>query len=170
MSSTSITFLISAADLATSQVLYVKVTNPVPGGGSSGLGSVTVLQQTPSPVLSQVTPTQIVMGSTDALIVVTGTNLAQQVSSGSWASTSQIQWNGTPLTTLWYSFYGNSQSITATVPANLLTALGTANVTAVSSTSTPATSNALTISIIPPPPPTVSSSAPTLAPSILRPR
>ena len=68
------------------------------------------------------------------------------------------------LTTLWYSFYGNSQSITATVPANLLTALGTANVTAVSSTSTPATSNALTVSIIPPPPPTVSSISPNTGP------
>ena len=164
VSSTSLTFLISAADLATSQVLYVKVTNPVPGGGSSGLGSVTILQQTPTPVLSQVTPTQIVMGSTDAQIVVTGTNLAQQVSSGTWASTSQIQWNGTSLTTLWYSFYGNSQSITATVPANLLTAVGTANVTAVSSTSTPATSNALTVSIIPPPPPTVSFISPNTGP------
>ena len=65
---------------------------------------------------------------------------------------------------LWYSFYGNSQSITATVPANLLTAVGTANVTAVSSTSTPATSNALTVSIIPPPPPTVSFISPNTGP------
>ena len=107
VSSTNLTFLISATDLATSQILYVNVTNPVPGGGSSGSASVTILEQTPTPVLSQVAPAQIVMNTNNAQIVVTGSNLAQQVSSGAWVATSRIQWNGTPLTILWYSFYGN---------------------------------------------------------------
>ena len=164
VSSTNLTFLISATDLATSQILYVNVTNPVPGGGSSGSASVTILEQTPTPVLSQVAPAQIVMNTNNAQIVVTGSNLAQQVSSGAWVATSRIQWNGTPLTILWYSFYGNLQSITAAVPANLLTSVGTGNVTAVSSTSTPATSNSLPVSIIEPPPPSVSSISPNTGP------
>ncbi len=163
LSSTQLTFQVTAADQATSQMLQVKVTNPAPGGGSSGSTSVLILQQTPTPVLSQVNPTQIVMGSGDTQIAVVGTNLGQQVTNGAFVLTSQIQWNSTLLTTQWYT-YGNSQTISAVVPASLLTSVGTANVTVVSSTSTPATSNAIAVSIIPPPPPTISSINPNTGP------
>jgi hypothetical protein len=164
VSSTKLTFLVSVADQATSQILYVIVTNAVPGGGSSGSASVVILKQTPTPVLTQVSPAQIVVGSADTQIIVTGSNFVQQLSNGQSILTSQIQWNGTLLTTLYYGYYGTAQSITAMVPASLLTSIGTAQVTAVSSTSTPATSNALPVSIISPPPPSVSSISPNTGP------
>jgi hypothetical protein len=166
VSSTKLTFLVSVADQATNKILNVNVANPAPGGGSSGSASVLILQQTSTPVLTQVTPTQIVMGSTDTQIVVTGSNLAQQLSNGVWVITSQIQWNGTALPSQgsWFNFNSNTQGIAATVPASLLTSTGTANVTAVSSTSTPATSNALPVSIVQPPAPTVSSISPNTGP------
>ena len=164
VSSTKLTFLVSVADQATNNILNVNVANPAPGGGSSGSTSVLILEQTPTPVLTQVTPPQIVMGSTDTQIVVTGTSFAQQLSNGQSVLTSQVQWNGTPLTTQTYSYFATSQVIVAIVPASLLTSTGTGNVTVVSSTSTPATSNTLPVSIIQPPAPTVSSISPNSGP------
>ncbi len=166
VSSTKLTFLLTVTDQATSQILHVIVTNAVPGGGSSGSASVVILNQTPTPILVQVSPAQIVLGSNNTQIVVTGANLAQQISSGAWVVTSQIQWNGTALTTQGsgFNFNNNSQSIAAIVPASLLTSVGTGTVTAVSSTSTPSTSNAITVSIIPPPPPSISSISPNSGP------
>jgi trimeric autotransporter adhesin len=164
VSSTQMTFQVSVSDQATSQLLYVKVVNPSPGGGASDPASVSILDKTLTPVLTQVTPTQILTGSTDTFIVVAGANLGQQVSDGGWVLTAQIMWNGTALPTQWYSIYGNSQYVSATVPASLLTSAGTANITAFSGTSTPTTSNALTLSVIPPPAPTVSAISPSAGP------
>ena len=165
VNSTKLTFQITVTEQATSQALLIQVVNPTPGGGLSILMPLNVLQKTPTPVLTQVTPTQIVMGSSDTQIVVTGSDLGQQFgNNNSSVLTSQIQWNNTPLTTYWYFYYGNPQTIYANVPASLLTSTGTANVTVVSSTSTPSTSNALTVTIIPPPPPSVSSISPNTGP------
>lgn len=165
VSSTKLTFQLTVADQATGQQFWIQVLNPAPGGGLSASVPLFILNQAPTPVLSQVTPDQIVMGSVDTQITVTGSNLGQQLSNGTWVTTSQVQWNGTLLTTAWFSPYGGtSQSISATVPASLLTASGTASVSVVSSTSAPATSNALTVTIIPPPPPSVSSITPNTGP------
>jgi len=165
VNSTKLTFQATVADQAKGQQFWIQVLNPAPGGGLSVSVPLYILNQTPTPVLTQVAPAQIVMGSGDTMISVVGSNLGQQLANGVWTTTSQVQWNGTPLTTAWFSPYGGtSQSIAATVPANLLTTTGTANVTVVSSTSTPSTSNTLTVTIIPPPPPSVSSITPNTGP------
>lgn len=164
VSSTQLTFAVTTADQATSQILSVAVSNPAPGGGLSGSAAVTILLQTPAPVLTQVSPTQILQDSSDTLLAVTGTNLAQQLSNGSWTLTSQIQWNSMALNTTLAYAYNGSETILATVPASQLTSVGTANVSVISSTSTPATSNALTISIISPPAPTISGISPDTGP------
>lgn len=166
VSATSLTFQATVADQATSQQLAVQVVTPSPGGGMTGSAPLFILQKSPTPVLTQIMPSQIVMGSGDTQITVTGSNLGQQFVNGAFVTTSQIQWNGTKLTPIWSSPYAGPslQSISVTVPANLLTSVGTANITAISSTSTPTTSNALTVSIIPPPPPTVTSISPNAGP------
>jgi len=163
ISSTQLSFSVTVADQATSQILSVYVNNPTPGGGNSGTAAVNILTQLPTPVLSQVNPTQIVQGSSDTTLVITGTNLAEQVS-GNWTTTSQIYWNGTALTTSLMYAYNSTDVVYATVPASLLTTVGTANITAVSSISTPSTSNALTVSVTLPPAPTISSIYPNSGP------
>jgi trimeric autotransporter adhesin len=164
VSSTQLTFAVTAADQTTSQVLSINVSNPAPGGGLSGSSPLTILTPTPTPVLSGISPTQIVQNSPDTVISVTGTNLAQQLPGSGWVLTSQIQWNNTVLKTSIVYVYNGTETIAATVPASQLTTVGTANITVVSSTSTPATSNALTISVITPPPPTVTGLYPNTGP------
>jgi trimeric autotransporter adhesin len=165
VSATQLTFTLSASDLSSTQQLFITVVNPSPGGGTAGGGYLNVLQQTPAPVLSQVTPDSFVVGSADTTIQVSGTNLAQQIAPYNFVSTATVNWNGTALTTLGASVIGQQQIVLAQVPASLLAAIGTASITVTSETSTPATSNALSVSITNPPPPTLTSLYPASGPT-----
>lgn len=165
VSPTQLTFQLTAADLTTVQQLSVAVTNPTPAGGTVAIGTLWILQSTAAPVITSVSPTQFVVGSGQSFITVSGTNLYQQVGASSYYLTSTVLWNGTALTTEYASPYNSpSQSITALVPANLLTATGTANITVSSSVSTPSVSNSLPVSITNPPPPTLTSIYPSGGP------
>jgi hypothetical protein len=164
VSSTQLTFQLAASDLAEAQQLSVSVVNPTPGGGTGNAGALNVLQTTPAPVLSQASPNTFVAGSDNQSIQVYGTNLVQQIAPYNSVSTATIQWNGSPLTTYGFGTSGLQQYISAQVPASLLTTTGTASITVVSQTSTPATSNALSVSITNPPAPTLTAIYPNSGP------
>ena len=157
ISPTQISFQLAAADLATAQQFTVAVMNPAPGGGTNSAGTLLILQSTPAPTISSVSPTQFIVGSQQSSITVYGTNFFQTVGLNTYFVTATVQWNGTPLTTQFISPFNGSPYITATVPANLLTATGTANITVSSTTSTPSVSNSLPVTIVNPPPPTLTS-------------
>ncbi|MDR3740791.1 MAG: IPT/TIG domain-containing protein [Terracidiphilus sp.] len=164
VNSSQLTFQLTAADLATAQSLSVTIQNPAPIGGSASAGTLYVLQSTATPVLTQVSPSQIVAGSGSTTITIYGSNLLQQLSSGSYYLTSTVLWNGTALTSTSYSTYYSTPYLVATVPASLLTTTGTASVTVSSIAATPAVSNALTVSITNPPAPTLTSISPSAGP------
>ncbi len=165
ISSTQLTFQLTVADQATSQEVLVEVVNPSPGGGTTRSQTLTVLPQTPTPVITQVQPTQFYVQEGAATIEVIGTNLFSQISTGPYTyetfATSTVFWNGTALSTQSYGSYSStSEYIFATVPAGLLSSAGPATITVSSATSTPAVSNALTVTVSNPPVPTLTSIAP----------
>jgi hypothetical protein len=165
LSATQVTFQLTAADEATSQVLTFSVVNPSPGGGSI-LGQVDILSQTPTPVLMSLSPSQFYTGAAASTITVNGSNLFSQLNSGLIPlNATSLLWNGTALTITGFSnnfAFGNSapQSIIAQVPASLLAAAGTATITVNSATATPAVSNALTVTISTAPVPVLTSISP----------
>jgi len=164
VSATQLTFQLTVAEQATSQLLPVTVMNPTPGGGTSLGAALEILPQTTTPVITQVSPTQFVAGSGDTYIYVNGSGLYTTLSSNGYVLTSSVLWNGTPLTTgLAYDFDSGVQ-VYAIVPASLLTTAGTASITVSSTTSTPSTSNALTVTIANPPTPTLTSISPSSGP------
>jgi hypothetical protein len=165
VSATQLTFQVSVTEQATAQLLPVTVVNPTPGGGSSFAATLEILPQTATPVITSVSPTQLVVGSGATYIYVYGTGLYTQLSSGQYVLTSSVLWNGTPLTVVSAYIYGNGTAAdVAQVPASLLTTAGTAIITVNSSTSTPAVSNALSLPIVNPPPPTLTSLSPNAGP------
>jgi hypothetical protein len=164
VSATQLTFQLTVADQASTQQIALTVVNPAPGGGTAFAGDLFVLAQSPTPVISQVSPSQIIAGSGTTYIVVYGTNLSQLVGVNSYYQVATVLWNGTPLTTSLYNFAGTNQSVEAQVPASLTASTGTATITVSSATSTPAVSNSLTVSIVNPPPPTLTSIYPSAVP------
>jgi hypothetical protein len=151
VSGTQLTFQLTTADEATTANLNVTVVNPTPGGGTSPAAVLNVTAPSSTPVLSSVTPSQLVINSPATMISVLGTGLT---------SRSVVQWNGTSLATIYTTCYvGHTYSpcLDATVPASLLTAVGTANITVNTPTANPAVSNALQVSITYPPVPTLTS-------------
>lgn len=96
-------------------------------------GSVTIIAP---PTLASIAPNTVVAGGTvPVTLSVTGAN---------YVAGSQVMFNGTPLTT----GYGNSTSLTATVPASMLTSAGTASITVINPAPHSATSGAKTLSIV----------------------
>jgi hypothetical protein len=169
VSATQLTFTLTAAQQATAQEFLVNVVNPAPGGGTSGAATITIYQQMPAPVITQVTPSPFVVGSGDTMITVTGTNLFPQSGStlGSSTSNPAILWNGTALENQGECFGCggvSAESLTATVPASMLTTAGTATITVSNPESSPALSNALTVAIANPPAPTLTSISPSSGP------
>ncbi len=149
VNATTLTFVATVADQATQTTLFVSVTNPAPGGGTSFISNLTVSAPTATPVISSVSPNSFIAGSLATLISVTGTGIT---------SNSIIYWNGTPLVTTFYYGYGNG--ISATVPEADLATAGTATVTVNTPTATPSLSNAITVTITNPPVPALTSISP----------
>ena len=155
VSSTQLTFLLTVADQATAATLPIFVVNPAPGGGSSS-ALLRVATQSPTPVISSVSPTQFFRGSGGAFLQVMGTGLT---------ANSIVQWNGTALSTSYSTLPGNSSGyLFATLPSSLVASAGTASITVNSATATPPLSNAVSVSIIDPPAPTLTSISPSNGP------
>jgi hypothetical protein len=109
VSGTQLTAVIPSGNLAAGAVNNVTVTNPQPGGGTSG-GSITFTVTNPSPTVSQVSPNSIPSGTATTL-VVTGTNFV---------STSKITLDGQNLQTSFVS----TTKLQGTVPASPAIASG----------------------------------------------
>jgi hypothetical protein len=73
--------------------------------------TVTFNVNNPAPVLASISPTSTVVNSASFTLTATGS---------AFLSAAVVEWNGTPLTTT----FGSSTSLTAVVPASLLTATG----------------------------------------------
>jgi uncharacterized repeat protein (TIGR01451 family) len=147
---THLTFQLTATDQAAAATLAITVTNAAPGGGTSTAANLVVSLPTPTPTITSVSPTQLVLGSPDSTIVITGTG---------YTTKSVVLWNGTALTTT----YSAATRLLALVPAAQITTVGTASVTVTTPTATPAASNAVSLAIVVPPAPTLTSISPAAA-------
>ena len=112
------TAVIPAADLTAAGTPAITVVTPGPGGGTSAPQTFTI--NNPAPTLTGVSPNSALVGSLDTTITVTGTNFLGD---------SIVDLGTTPLATT----FVNGTTLTAVVPANDLTAVGTAAITVVNS-------------------------------------
>ncbi len=131
-SSSQLTALISASDIANAGTASVTVLNPAPGGGiSSGL---TFTINNPTPSITSINPNSANAGSSNVTITVNGAGFVNP---------SRARFNGADLAT---SFVSSTQ-LTATIPASSLTAAGTANLTVFNQTPGGGTSNSVAFTI-----------------------
>jgi hypothetical protein len=145
----------SPANLGTAFVSSTQLTAQVPMsllttqgsaqvGVSNGSGMTSTVNQTftinPKPSLTNLSPTSAVVGQSAFTLSLTGTNFPTTATVVNWTFNSVT----TPLTIL----TNTATSITATVPANLVAASGTATI-AVTDTVTQSGSNTLSFSINP---------------------
>jgi hypothetical protein len=134
VSSTRLTALVPASDLAAAGSASVTVVTPSPGGGSSGAVTFAINTTNPAPSLSAISPTSAAAGSTALTLTVTGSDFV---------AASAIAWNGTALTTTFVS----STQLTALVPASDLTTAGNGSVTVVTAPPGGGTSGTATFTI-----------------------
>ncbi|MBV9760184.1 MAG: IPT/TIG domain-containing protein [Acidobacteriaceae bacterium] len=144
------TTTLSTNDLSTSEVTASAPANLIGTTGSAQIsvrsGNSTSNSETltivAGPALSGISPDTITAGSADFTLTASGTGFA---------SGAVVQWNGSALTTTFQS----ANELTATVPASLVSSVGSASVTVKSGG---VTSNSLTFTIVTAP--TISSLSP----------
>jgi trimeric autotransporter adhesin len=154
VNATTLTFIATVADQATTGTLAVTVTNPAPGGGTSPSANLSIAPPASTPVITSVSPTSIITGSPDTVMTVIGTGFT---------ANSVVQWNGTTLaTTLSYGYGGST--LFATVPAADLTTAGTATVTVNTPNANSPLSNSLVVNITNPPVPSLTYLSPNAGP------
>lgn len=134
---TSISATIAVAAVSNAGAATIAVTNPAPGGGTTANINKTV--QHPVPTLTSVSPLSFVIGSPTTNITLTGTGFD---------AASVARWGATALTTTW----NNNTSLSAAVPASLLTAPGTFAITVVNPAPVGGTSAGINASVTAPPP------------------
>ncbi len=135
VSSTTLTAVIPASLVASAGTVSVQVINT--SGESTVKSNIVIftINQTPvTPTITAVTPNSVKAGGAGFTLSVTGTGFT---------NSSSVAWNGGALPTT----YVSATQVTAAVPAQNITNVGTANITV----SNPGTlnSNGLTINIIP---------------------
>jgi hypothetical protein len=116
VSATGLQAAISAADIATPGTATITVSNPTPGGGTSGPATFTIL--VPPPTITLMTPSSAVASSAAFTVAITGTKFE---------ASSVVNWNGSPRTT---TFVSNT-SLQADIAAGDIASIGTAKVTVV---------------------------------------
>ncbi len=117
LSDTMLRAQIVAADLVGTGQASVTVLNPPPGGGVSNIVSFSITAgQNPSPNLTGISPNSANAGGAAFTLTATGMNFV---------ASSKIRWNGQDLATL----FNSANQLVATVPANLITTQGTAQIT-----------------------------------------
>ena len=116
LSSKQLTATVPSSSETTAQAYSLSVTNPSPGGGTSNSVNFTV--ENPAPVVTSITPSVLAAGSPDTSVVVNG---------GDFTSGSQIELNGSPLSTTFIS----STQLSTTVTSDNLVNAGTAQITVV---------------------------------------
>ncbi len=118
-SSTQLTAVVPAANIATAGTAAVAVFTPTPGGGTSGSLSFTispVIVNNPVPISTSISPNAAVAGSAAFTLTVTGSNFINGA---------VVNWNGVSLVTTFI----NPTQLTATVPAANISSAGTIPVT-----------------------------------------
>lgn len=151
MDNTHLTCPILASEVASVGTLSIRVFNPAPSGGFSAMLTLTVnAPQNPTPTLASITPTNATAGASQLTLTANGQNFTNGA---------VVRWNGSDLATA----FVNAQQLTATIPANLLSSAGNANVTVFNPSPGGGVSNAVTFTIdagLSPPAPTISSLSP----------
>jgi hypothetical protein len=110
VSSTQLTAVISASDIATGGTAQVTVFNPAPGGGVSNAQAVNL--NNPVPTTTSLSPNSASVGSTSFTLTVLGNNFV---------GTSEVRWNGSARPTTFVS----SSQVTATISAADVATTGT---------------------------------------------
>src|SRR5579871_1491463 len=135
VSTTEVTVAILATDLNTAGQALVTVTNPTPGGGTSGPDIFTITGAlNPVPAIATLSPASATVNTGAFTLTVNGSDFN---------TSSQVQWNGVNLTT---NFVGATQ-LTAAVPAGDPSTTGTAAVTVVNPLPGGGTSNTASFAI-----------------------
>ena len=116
VSSTQLTAAIGASDIAKGGTFPVTVSDPTPGGGTSGSKNFTV--NNPPPVTTSLAPTSVTAGGSAFTLNVYGTGFV---------SNATIKWNGTALVTT----YVSATRLYAAVPATDIATAGTPGVAVV---------------------------------------
>ncbi|MGH9842940.1 MAG: IPT/TIG domain-containing protein, partial [Blastocatellia bacterium] len=117
VSATQLTAQVLANDLIGAGVAAVTVFNPTPGGGVSNPVNFTITStQNPQPALTNITPSTTQAGAVAFTMAATGNNFV---------TASKVLWNGADLATT----YVSATQLTAAVPANLVAAPNSAQVT-----------------------------------------
>ncbi len=151
ISDTALIASVPASDIASTGTANVTVTSPSPGGGTSSAQTFSINSTNPAPQLAALSPTSATAGGAMFTLAVGGYGFV---------NTSTVQWNGSALTTNYYS----DSYLTATVPASLIASSGTASITINTPSPGGGTSTALTFTINPSnPAPTISSLSPNAA-------
>jgi len=114
VSSTQLQAAIPASDIALVGAALVKVSNPAPGGGTSGASNFTIAP--PPPTISQLIPSSAIAGSGAFTLNVSGSNFV---------NSSTVQWSGVPRTTTFVS----STQLQAAINAADVAAIGVSQVT-----------------------------------------
>jgi hypothetical protein len=114
VSGIQLTASVPSSDLKTAGEVNITVSNPTPGGGTSGAQTFTVNYRVPT--LKSISPTSAFTNSNNLTLTVNGTYFA---------SGAIVRWNGINLTTT----YVSSTKLTAVIPAANLTQSATIPVT-----------------------------------------
>jgi uncharacterized protein (TIGR03437 family) len=134
VSPTQLTAAISAADVASAGNVAVTVSNPAPGGGTSGALNFTVQPLNPAPTINSLAPNTAAVGTAFTL-TVTGSGFI---------NASVVRWEGQNRPTTFVS----DTVLRAQIPASDLTAAGSAEVTVVNPEPGGGTSNLARFTII----------------------
>ncbi len=148
VSATQLTAAITAADIATAGTATVTVTNPAPGGGTSGILSFTI-NAASSPALTSTAPATATVGGAGFTLTITGTGFV---------AGAIVNFGTNPAIA---PSSVTSTQIVATIPAADIATAGTVNVTVTNPTGG-GTSNAQTFTVNNPAP-TETSLSPTSA-------
>jgi hypothetical protein len=133
VSSTKLTAIVPAGNLAATGAHNITAFNPAPGGGASGAQVLTV--GNPVPVIQSLTPDHVAAGSAALDVVITGTGFRNGVSSA--------YWNDSLRTTTFVS----STQIKITVTAADMTAAGVFPITVKNAAPGAATSNSVPFTV-----------------------
>jgi hypothetical protein len=150
VSASQITAAILATDIATAGSVNVSVTNPGPGGGTSGAQSFTI--NNPAPTITSLSPTGATAGGAAFTLTVNGTGFV---------ATSSVKFNGTARVTTFVS----ATQVTAAILASDIASVGTPPVTVTNPAPGGGTSAAVNfnVSAANNPVPTLTSISPTTA-------
>jgi hypothetical protein len=141
---TQLTATMLASDLLVTGTINVTVFNDAPGGGTSNIQNLSIVN--PVPIITSLSPSSKNVGDTNLTLTVNGTEFV---------SGSVVNLGGSPRVTS----YVSSTELTATILAADLLATGNINVTVFNDTPGGGTSNIQTLSVVNPVPTTTSLSS-----------